>query len=97
MFSPTELSAMSRSSMWSRSRRMVRLVILRLRKLDRAPTFFEIDISLSLSTTIRFRPRSPAWLRPSKAMPAVIEPSPMTAMTLPGSSRIALAAAMPRL
>jgi hypothetical protein len=46
-----------------------------------APTFGAIDISLSLRTTRNGRFRMPALLRPSKAMPPVRAPSPMTATT----------------
>ena len=58
----------------------VRLESLRLRNDESAPTLGEMDISLSLSTTMRFLFRSPAWLRASKAIPPVMLPSPMTAM-----------------
>ena len=78
-------------------RRMANLpVILRLKKEERAPTFFEMDISLSLSTTTRSFLRWPAWFNPSKARPAVREPSPMTENTLKSSPCRSRAAAMPR-
>ena len=60
-----------------------------------APTFGEIDIELSFRMTIRFVPRWPAWFRPSKAMPAVMAPSPITAITWWSSPRRSRAAAMP--
>ncbi len=47
-----------------------------------APTFGEMDIELSLSTTRRSVPSSPAWFMASYARPPVSAPSPMTAMTL---------------
>jgi negative regulator of replication initiation len=46
----------------------------------RAPTFSEIDMSLSFRTTITFAPDCLTLLSASKAMPAVIAPSPMTAI-----------------
>ena len=49
--------------------------------MERAPTFLEIDISLSFKTTMRFFLRCPAWFSASKAIPPVSEPSPMTEMT----------------
>ena len=63
----------------------------------RAPTLWEMNISLSFRTTRRSLPRCPALLRASKAIPPVIEPSPITATTLwlllPDKSR---AQAIPR-
>ena len=54
---------------------------LRDRYEDMAPTLGEIDISLSFSTTTRFFClRSPAWFSASKAIPAVMPPSPIRAM-----------------
>ncbi|CAM2741029.1 hypothetical protein KOXY103107_00780 [Komagataeibacter xylinus] len=50
-----------------------------------APTGGAIDISLSLSTTIRRSapgPQCDALFMASYAMPAEIEPSPITAITL---------------
>ncbi len=47
-----------------------------------APTFGEIDISLSLRMTSRSAPETPALFIASKAMPPVIAPSPMTATDL---------------
>ena len=46
-----------------------------------APTGGAIDMSLSFSTTIRRESIEPALFRASKAMPALIDPSPMTAIT----------------
>ena len=54
-------------------------VIILLRWAERAPTFFEMDISLSFNTTMISLFRCPAWLSASKDMPPVREPSPMTA------------------
>ena len=65
------------------------------RKRERAPTLGAMDISLSLSTTISFLRRWPARFRPSKASPAVMEPSPMTATTLWSFPSRSLAVAMP--
>ena len=72
-----------------RSRRLARsrtafsvgLVERRPRIFVSAPTFSEIDIRLSFSTTRMFGSgfRSPAWFSASNAMPAVIAPSPITA------------------
>jgi len=53
-------------------------------------------MSLSLSTTSRSAPTSGAWFRASKAMPAVIAPSPITATVLCGRPRSRAAMAMPR-
>jgi hypothetical protein len=71
---------------------------VRLRRDESAPTLCEMDISLSLRITIRSLSlcESPAWFKPSKASPAVIEPSPMTATTLAGSLFRRLAQAMPK-
>ncbi len=60
-----------------------------------APTLGRIDIELSLSTTIIRVPRCPAWFIASKAMPAVIEPSPITATTWCFSPRWSRASARP--
>ncbi len=60
------------------------------------PTFSEIDISLSLSTTSRLASTWPAWARASKAMPAVSAPSPITAQTRRCSPQARAARAMPR-
>ena len=69
-------------------RRTMGADILRERYEDMAPTFGEIDISLSFNTTIRLRSwRCPAWLSASNAMPAVIAPSPIKAITTPSSPR----------
>ena len=51
----------------------------RARYLLSAPTGGEIDMSLSFRITSRSTSMSPALLSASKAMPAVIAPSPMTA------------------
>ncbi len=48
---------------------------------ESAPTLGEMDISLSFRITISFFLRCPAWFIPSKASPAEMEPSPITAMT----------------
>ena len=69
-------------------RRTIGAESLRERYDDSAPTFGSIDISLSFRITIRFfSPMWPAWFRASKAMPAVIAPSPISAITTPGSPR----------
>ena len=47
-----------------------------------APTFSEIDISLSFKITNMSLPISPAWFSASNAIPAVMAPSPITATTL---------------
>ena len=60
------------------------------------PTFLDMDISLSFKTTSMSLFKCPAWFKPSKASPAVIEPSPMTAATLCFSPLMSLALAMPR-
>ncbi len=52
-------------------------------------------MSLSLRITSRFAGSEPAWLSASKAMPAVIAPSPMIATTLRSSPARAAATAMP--
>ena len=52
---------------------------------DSAPTLGEIDIPLSLRITTIGVPRPPACETASKATPPVIEPSPITATTLPSS------------
>ena len=49
-----------------------------------APTFFEIDMSLSFRITRKSLSEAPALFKPSKAIPPVIPPSPMTAMALFG-------------
>ena len=51
------------------------------RYLEKEPTFFEMDILLSLRMTIRLSPQRAALLAPSNASPLVKAPSPMTAMT----------------
>ena len=45
-----------------------------------APTFGSMDMQLSFSTTNKLAPETPAWFMASKAIPAVIAPSPITAM-----------------
>ena len=52
----------------------------------RPPTRGQIDILLSLSTTIRFFFSPPAWFMASKTMPEGKAPSPMTATTWRSSS-----------
>ena len=57
------------------------LEIILLKKLERAPTFFPIDMSLSLRiTTIFFNPL--ILLRASRECPFAIEASPTTTITL---------------
>jgi len=46
-----------------------------------APTLGEMDMPLSLRMITRSVSRSATWFRPSKAMPPVMAPSPMTATT----------------
>ena len=61
-----------------------------------APTLGSIDIPLSFKTTNKFASFSkPAWLIPSKAIPAVIAPSPITETTLFDFFESLLAMAMP--
>ncbi len=67
----------------------------RARWLFSAPTFSEIDISLSLSTTTISFLISPAWLSASNAIPAVIAPSPMTDTTFLSLPSFSAATAMP--
>ncbi len=52
-------------------------------------------MSLSFSTTSRSTGRLPAWLSASKAMPALIAPSPITATARRVSPLRAAATAMP--
>ena len=47
------------------SRLTQRWLSLRLKNSDNAPTFLEMDISLSFKTTMSRPPQPPAWLRPS--------------------------------
>ncbi len=61
----------------------------------RAPTGSEMDISLSLSTTTTLVPECFTLFSASKAMPAVIAPSPITAMARRFSPRARAATAMP--
>ncbi len=60
-----------------------------------APTFSEIDMSLSLRITIRLAPECFTLFRASKAMPPVIAPSPMMATARPGLPRWRSATAIP--
>ena len=53
---------------------------------DNAPTFGEIDMPLSFKMTTIGVPSPPACDTASNATPPVIEPSPMTATTLPSSA-----------
>ncbi len=55
-----------------------------------------MDISLSLKTTIIFFFVKPRLFRASKAIPPVIAPSPITAMTWLSSPLISLATAIPK-
>ena len=59
------------------------------------PTFLSIDISLSFKIIIIFLFRYPKWFIASKAIPPVIEPSPITETTLKSSLFISLAHAIP--
>ena len=77
-------------------RRTIGAESLRERYDESAPTFGEIDISLSFSTTTRFFCcRCPAWFSASKAMPAVMPPSPISAIARRSSPRCWMARAMP--
>ena len=55
----------------------------------------EMDMALSFKMTIILRLMRPALLRPSYARPPVNAPSPMTAMTWPGSPASAFATERP--
>ena len=55
-----------------------------------------MDMSLSLRITSKLPLATPALLRASKAMPAVMAPSPITAMARRVSPLMALAMAIPR-
>ena len=46
----------------------------------KAPTAGSIDIQLSFKITNKFEFSAPAWFKASKAIPAVIDPSPITAI-----------------
>ena len=70
--------------------------MIRFRYPDRAPTFWEMDHSLSFRITMRSRFWCPAWFNPSSASPDERDPSPMTAMTLWLSFRMSRATAIPR-
>ena len=60
-----------------------------------APTFSEIDMSLSFRTTITLASACLALFSASKAMPAVIAPSPITATTRRSLPAARAATAMP--
>jgi hypothetical protein len=60
-----------------------------------APTFSEMDMSLSLRITSRLASMAPALLSASNAIPAVIAPSPITATTRRSSPARRAATAMP--
>ena len=60
-----------------------------------APTGFAIDISLSFKTTIIFVFEVPALFIASYAIPALIAPSPITAITLSDLLDSLLAIAIP--
>ncbi len=62
---------------------------------DMPPTFFAMDILLSLRTMIRFDFICSALLSASNAMPPERAPSPMTATTFSSPPRISLAFAIP--
>ena len=61
-----------------------------------APTGLAIDMSLSFNTTIIFVFEAPALFMASYAMPALIAPSPITAITFDDLFDSLLASAMPR-
>ena len=66
---------------------------MRARWLFNAPTFSEIDISLSFKMTNISVCKEPAWFKASNAIPAVIAPSPITQTVLrPAFSRSAATA-----
>ena len=65
------------------------------RYLGKAPTLGEIDISLSLRITSKSVSMSPALFSASKAWPAVIAPSPITATLRLGLPESLSATAMP--
>ena len=81
----------------ARSRQLlsVRLASRRASILVNAPTFSLIDMPLSLRITSMSGSMSPPWFMASKAMPAVIAPSPITDTILRLSPRRWLAMAMP--
>ena len=60
-----------------------------------APTFGEMDMSLSLRITSRFASMMPALLSASNACPPDSAPSPMTAMTWMFATVRVAATAMP--
>ncbi len=67
-----------------------------MRYLASAPTDFEMDHSLSFSSTTIFAPLAPAWLSASKATPAPRLASPITLTTWGGSASCEAAVASPR-
>ena len=71
-------------------------VIKSLKYLERAPTFFEIDILLSFRIIINFLAEVAILFRASKLMPFVKAASPSTAITFSSPPNISLAAAIPR-
>ncbi len=81
-----------------RSRMLVTVgpLIMRARIFVMAPTLGEIDIWFSFNTTSMFGFSDPPWFRASKAMPAVIAPSPMTETTRCFTSLCVAASAIPR-
>ena len=81
------ISAFMRVTLWP--------VMILLRYDESAPTFGEMDISLSFRIIMKFFSRSPTQLSPSNAIPAVMEPSPITATTLAFSPLRHLASAIP--
>ena len=62
----------------------------------KAPTAGAIDISLSFKIINRLVFKAPALLIASYAIPALIAPSPMTAITLLDLPSLSLATAIPR-
>ena len=63
--------------------------------LDIPPTFLSIDISLSFKIIIISVFVYPTWFNASSAIPPVIDPSPITAITSLSSFFISLAQASP--
>ena len=61
----------------------------------KAPTFGSIDMSLSFKITSKLVSETPAWFKPSNAIPPVIAPSPITAMCWRSSFLYLLATAIP--
>ena len=60
------------------------------------PTFLDIDILLSFNITIKFLFDLPALFSPSYASPPVRAPSPITAITCPGSPDNSFALEIPK-